>query len=461
MSEIREDTINDLNETNNNNNSNSNVGNITLTTLNKETAIFDSFAEFGPKRDPLEIVIPLTIIYSLIFITGFIGNISTCVVIRKNRSLHTATNYYLFSLAISDFLLLISGIPQEIYFIWSKYPYIFGEYFCIGRGLIAEMSANATVLTITAFTAERYAAICHPFVGQAISKLSRAVRIIILIWIVSVVTAIPQVAQFGLVTVHGIDQCVVVRIILEHSFQISTIIFFFVPMSLIMVLYILIGLHLHRSHVIRGVGDGGKKTLLGKSIATNNGNPILRRGRLGMKSTQSDTILYRYTGGSGQIKAARNRSNQFNNRRVLRMLVAVVICFFLCWAPFHAQRLMAIYGSDIVNSESGDDVEQHLFIYTVLTYISGVLYFLSTCVNPILYNLMSNKFRQAFKAILFGKQENTPNHLQHSLRIISRTTTSKSSSQSQETTLHTEVQGKSSLLQTILHDCKSSTEIIP
>uniref|UniRef100_A0A1A9ZK40 G-protein coupled receptors family 1 profile domain-containing protein n=1 Tax=Glossina pallidipes TaxID=7398 RepID=A0A1A9ZK40_GLOPL len=395
MSEIHEghlieDTINDLNETNNNN---SNVGNISFTTLNKETAIFDSFAKFGPKRDPLEIVIPLTIIYSLIFITGFIGNISTCVVIRKNRSLHTATNYYLFSLAISDFLLLVSGIPQEIYFIWSKYPYIFGEYFCIGRGLIAEMSANATVLTITAFTAERYAAICHPFVGQAISKLSRAVRIIIAIWIVSVLTAIPQVAQFGLVTVHGIDQCIVVRIILEHSFQISTIIFFFVPMSLIMVLYILIGLHLHRSHVIRGVGDGGKKTLLGKSIAAN-GNPILRRGRLGMKSTQSDTILYRYTGGSGQIKAARNRSNQFNNRRVLRMLVSLLM-------------------------------------------------------------------EDPLEAILFGKQENTPNHLQHSLRIISRTTTLKSSSQSQETTLDPEVQGKTSLLQTILNDCKSSTEIIP
>ncbi|KAL9900358.1 LOW QUALITY PROTEIN: pyrokinin 1 receptor [Glossina fuscipes fuscipes] len=459
MSEINhgqlvEDTGNDLNETNNNN-----VGNITLTTTNKEMAIFDSLVEFGPKRDPLEIVIPLTIIYSLIFITGFIGNISTCVVIRKNRSLHTATNYYLFSLAISDFLLLISGIPQEIYFIWSKYPYIFGEYFCIGRGLIAEMSANATVLTITAFTAERYAAICHPFVGQAISKLSRAVRIIILIWIVSVVTAIPQVAQFGLVTVHGMDQCIVVRIILEHSFQISTIIFFF-PMSIIMVLYILIGLHLHRSHVIRGVGHGGNKTLLRKSIARN-GNPILRRGRLGMKSTQSDTILYRYTGGCGQIKAARYRSNQFSNRRVLRMLVAVVICFFLCWAPFHAQRLMAIYGSDIVNSESGHEVEQHLFIYTVLTYISGVLYFLSTCINPILYNLMSNKFRQAFKAILFGKAENTPNHLQHSLRIISRTTTLKSSTQSQEATLDTEVPGKISLLQTVLNGCKSSTEIIP
>lgn len=69
--------------------------------------------------------------------------------------MHTATNYYLFSLAISDFLLLLSGVPQEVYSIWSKYPYVFGEVFCVARGLIAETSANATVLTITSFTVER------------------------------------------------------------------------------------------------------------------------------------------------------------------------------------------------------------------------------------------------------------------------------------------------------------------
>jgi len=32
-----------------------------------------------------------------------------------------------------------------------------------------------------------------------------------------------------------------------------------------------------------------------------------------------------------------------------------------------------------------------------MTYISGVLYYLSTCINPLLYNIMSHKFREAFK----------------------------------------------------------------
>lgn len=65
--------------------------------------------------------------------------------------------------------------------------------------------------------------------------------------------------------------------------------------------------------------------------------------------------------------------------------VAVVLGFFLCWAPFHAQRLVAFYFDD------------HPLIYATMTYISGVLYYLNCCINPLLYNLMSLKFREAFR----------------------------------------------------------------
>jgi len=152
-----------------------------------------------PIRESLYVVIPMTLIYSLIFITGLVGNISTCIVIARTRILHSATNYYLFSLSISDLLLLLSGLPQEMYSIWVRYPYIFGEAFCVIRGLAAETSANATVLTITAFTVERYVAICHPLRSHKLSQLSRVVRIIIAIWIVALALALPQAARFGLV----------------------------------------------------------------------------------------------------------------------------------------------------------------------------------------------------------------------------------------------------------------------
>lgn len=221
------------------------VANIT----NNTTIPVDPTMIFGPQRDPLFIVVPITIIYSLIFITGVTGNIFTCLVIVRNKSMHTATNYYLFSLAISDLLLLISGMPQEIYSIWSKWPYVFGHSFCVIRGLAAEASTNASVLTITLFTAERYLAICHPFVSHKMSKLSRATKHVMLLWVVALGLALPQALQFGIREHRGVAMCLQTRVIIEHSFELSTFFFFLTPMVLITVLYSLIGLKLRETNM--------------------------------------------------------------------------------------------------------------------------------------------------------------------------------------------------------------------
>lgn len=213
------------------------------------TVPVDATKIFGPQRDNLYIVLPITVIYSIIFVTGILGNIFTCIVIVRNKSMHTATNYYLFSLAISDLLLLVSGMPQEIYSIWSKWPYIFGNTFCVLRGLAAETSTNASVSTITLFTVERYLAICHPFVSHKMSKLSRATKHVVWLWVVALCLALPQALQFGVRETNGVIMCLQTRVIIEHSFEISTFVFFFAPMALISVLYALIGLKLRESSI--------------------------------------------------------------------------------------------------------------------------------------------------------------------------------------------------------------------
>lgn len=53
---------------------------------------------------------------------------------------------------------------------------------------------------------------------------------------------------------------------------------------------------------------------------------------------------------------------------------------------------MATYASGSTQAE--------YIIYNLLTYVSGVTYYLSTTINPILYSIMSVKFRQAFKDTL-------------------------------------------------------------
>ncbi|ODM97258.1 Neuromedin-U receptor 1 [Orchesella cincta] len=63
----------------------------------------------GPRSLPWETLIPVTIIYVLIFVTGVFGNVTTCIVILTNQYMQTATNYYLFNLAMADMTTLIVG----------------------------------------------------------------------------------------------------------------------------------------------------------------------------------------------------------------------------------------------------------------------------------------------------------------------------------------------------------------
>ena len=90
---------------------NNSSGNVT-----NGTFIVEDFLEdyMGPQRaQGLPETILLTTIYFIILVTGIIGNVCTCIVIYKNQYMRTATNYYLFSLAISDVLTLILGKCSE------------------------------------------------------------------------------------------------------------------------------------------------------------------------------------------------------------------------------------------------------------------------------------------------------------------------------------------------------------
>ncbi|XP_062595056.1 neuropeptides capa receptor-like [Saccostrea cucullata] len=315
----------------------------------------------------------LTIVYVGIFLSGTVGNVCTCIVIARNRHMHTATNYYLFNLSVSDLATLILALPQELYMVWEAYPWRLGEGFCIIKAFITEMSAYASILTITAFTFERWAAICHPMKLQKLSNLSRAIKEIIVIWVLSCLCALPYpihtrtfYALVHPVTSEPLLASVVCsfpiewRELMQLFLQLSTFVFFVLPMTLITLIYIRIGVTLYKSEVV-GVQQNS----------------------------------------SGVECIAQKRKKVYSvtqaRKSVLKMLVAVVIAFFACWAPFHAQRLWTIYMKKEQWTPELLELQNHVF------FLSGVLYFFSATINPILYNLMSKKYRQAFRQTMCGR----------------------------------------------------------
>jgi len=91
-------------------------------TINSSTSTpIDLEQLLGPRRFELYKVVPITVIYAVIFVTGVVGNVSTAVVIFCNKYMHNATNYYLCNLVLSDLLVLALGLPVETYLFWSAY----------------------------------------------------------------------------------------------------------------------------------------------------------------------------------------------------------------------------------------------------------------------------------------------------------------------------------------------------
>ncbi|XP_003702318.2 neuropeptides capa receptor-like [Megachile rotundata] len=317
----------------------------------------------GPKYLPLKMVIPLTITYVVIFVTGIFGNVATCTVIVRNPSMQTATNYYLFSLAISDLTLLVLGLPNELSLFWQQYPWALGVGLCKIRAYVSEMSSYVSVLTIVAFSMERYLAICHPLQVYTISGLKRPIRFILAAWSIALVSAIPfaiytkvNLVEYPPGSGNYSADSAICAMLLPYMpdfplYELSTIVFFLVPMLIILVVYTRMGLMIRNS---------AKETL---------------------NSVTHGAI-------HGDAKQVQSRKS------VIRMLSAVVILFFVCWAPFHAQRLLYVYAQE---SDYYPDLNEWLYI------LSGCLYYFSTTVNPIVYNLMSMKYRHAFKQTICCK----------------------------------------------------------
>jgi hypothetical protein len=76
-------------------------------------------------------------------------------------------------------------------------------------------------------------------------------------------------------------------------------------------------------------------------------------------------ILYKIH-QTDQSLGVEHQSKVRNRRSLIRMLATVVIIFFICWIPFHAQRLISIF---FPNVEPSDHVLS--IISAFLFYVSG------------------------------------------------------------------------------------------
>lgn len=93
------------------------------------------------------------------------------------------------------------------------------------------------------------------------------------------------------------------------------------------------------------------------------------------------------------VRPSKPEQSQRARKQVVFMLGAVVLSFFLCLLPFRILTLLVILVSD--DHWKSFKMEHY---YNVL-YFCRIMLYLNSAVNPILYNLMSSKFRKGFRKV--------------------------------------------------------------
>ncbi len=96
------------------------------------------------------------------------------------------------SLAFADTITLVSSVPQEVlsYHILGD-QWVWGSVGCTTMIYLQYLGIDASALSLTAFTIERYIAICHPMKSKSICTISRAKKIIAGCWLFAIVYCSP------------------------------------------------------------------------------------------------------------------------------------------------------------------------------------------------------------------------------------------------------------------------------
>ncbi|XP_030055278.1 motilin receptor-like [Microcaecilia unicolor] len=263
----------------------------------------------------------------------------------------TTTNFYLSSMAVSDMIILFC-LPFDLYRLWRSKPWIFGDFLCRFFHFIGEGCTYSTILHITALSIERYLAICFPLKAKVFITKRRVKAVIVFLWAFALLSAGPFFFLAGTEPENVTDpsetswECKPTRYAKESGLLNIllwvTTIYFFIPMFCLNILYSFIG-----------------RTLWKRRTLWKN---------------------------KGSYAATREKSH----KQTVKILAVVVVAFVICWLPFHIGRIIFINTSDL----------QMLYFSQYFNIVAMLLFYLSASINPILYNLISKKYRSAAYKLL-------------------------------------------------------------
>jgi hypothetical protein len=279
----------------------------------------------------------VVVIYVLVTLLSLVGNSLVMLVILYNRSTCSVTDVYLLNLAIAD---LFFALTLPVWAASKVNGWTFGSTLCKIFSYVKEVTFYSSVLLLACISMDRYLAIVHA-TSTLIQKRHLVKFVCIAMWLLSVILALPILILRNPVKVN-----------------LSTL-----------VCYEDVGNNTSRLRVVLRILPQTFGFLV----------PLL-------------IMLFCY----GFTLRTLFKAHMGQKHRAMRVIFAVVLVFLLCWLPYN----LVLFTDTLMRTkliketcERRDDIDKAL-------NATEILGFLHSCLNPIIYAFIGQKFRHGLLKIM-------------------------------------------------------------
>ncbi|XP_068387098.1 galanin receptor type 2 [Eschrichtius robustus] len=290
----------------------------------------------GGSWQPEAVIVPM--LFALIFLVGTIGNSLVLAVLLRGGQAVSTTNPFILNLGVADLCFIVCCVPFQAT-IYTLDDWVLRSLLCKAVHFLIFLTMHASSFTLAAVSLDRYLAIRYPLHSRELRTPRNALAAVGLIWGLSLLFSGPYLSYYRQSRLANLTVCHPAwSAPRRRAMDLCTFVF---------------------SYLL----------------------PVLV---LGLTYARTLRYLWRavdpVAAGSGTRRA---------KRKVTRMIIIVAALFCLCWMPHHALILCVWFGR---------------FSLTRATYalriLSHLVSYSNSCVNPIVYALVSKHFRKICAGLL-------------------------------------------------------------
>lgn len=307
-----------------------------------ENYTYEYYLEYGDleelkvehrQRETMHII--SVVIYIISFVLGLIGN-GTVIWVTAFKSKKTVNSIWLLNLAMADFVFVLF-LPFYIDYILRDFHWDFGVFMCKINSFVSVMNMYASVLFLTVLSIDRYVSLVHLNWSQRYRTTERAWYVCCCIWAVAAITSCPALIFRDTMRLHD-------KVVCFNNFH----------------------------------------TQDGHTAAMRHTTIVVIRTTVGFLLPFSAICV---TGILLTIKVNQSQGS-VRLSSFSKTVSAVILAFFLCWAPFHTFSLMEL------------SMHSSMYLHSILKAgfpLANSLGFFNSCINPLLYMLLGKKVRHILK----------------------------------------------------------------